>query len=181
VQVTSKRWGWFVIGIAALVAVAGAACADPDADKSPTAAATSAATKAATVPAATAAATKPAATVAATSAATAAATSAATSAATAGGGDATTLALIAKNTLWDKSELNAKPGAVTITVDNQDDGIPHNLHVYKGKDAKGQDMGMTELEAGPVKQELKLTLDKGDHFFVCDVHPATMAGKLEVE
>ena len=102
-------------------------------------------------------------------------------AATPGSGDGTTLTLIAKNTLWDKSELKAKPGTVTFQMDNQDDGIPHNIHVYKGKDNTGQDMGMTELEAGPVKQTLTLELTAGEYFFVCDVHPATMAGKLEVE
>lgn len=91
------------------------------------------------------------------------------------------LTLIAKNTLWDYSKLKAKPGAITIVEDNQDAGVVHNVHVYKGDDNKGQDMGMTELAAGPVKAELKLTVEKGDYFLVCDAHPATMSAKLDVE
>jgi plastocyanin len=42
-------------------------------------------------------------------------------------------------------------------------------------------MGKTEFVAGPVKQTLTLTLAAGEYFFVCDVHPPTMSGKLEVE
>lgn len=96
-----------------------------------------------------------------------------------GGGN--TLTLVAKNTLWDKNELKAKPGEVTIIVDNQDPGIVHNVHVYKGEDNTGEDMGMSDLEAGPSQQTLKLTLEAADYFYVCDAHPATMEGKLDVE
>jgi plastocyanin len=168
----TKRWALLGAAGLAIAASLAAACGGGGSDSS---------------------ATKPAATTAATTAPTKAAapTSAATSAATAQptqasgndqpSGDGTTLTLVAKNTLFDKSELKASPGAITIIEDNQDDGIPHNVHVYKGKDNKGQDMGMTQLEAGPIKQELKLTVEKGDYFYVCDVHPATMSGKLEVE
>lgn len=111
-------------------------------------------------------------------------TSAATAAATAKGDDgpvSNDLKLIGRNTLFDKSKLRAKAGEITITEDNQDGGIVHNVHVYKGKDAKGESMGMTELEAGPVVQTLKLNLQAGQYFYVCDVHPATMSGTLTVE
>jgi plastocyanin len=151
----TKRWALLgAAGLAIAAAVAGA-CGGSGSDSS---------------------ATKPAATTAATQA---------TQPTQSGGsGEASadgTITLVAKNTLFDKTELKAKPGPLTIIEDNQDDGIPHNVHVYKGKDNKGQDMGMTQLEAGPIKQELKLTLEAGDYFYVCDVHPATMSGKLEVE
>lgn len=94
---------------------------------------------------------------------------------------ASTITLIAKNTLWDKTKLEAKPGEVTIEVDNQDGGIVHNVHVFKGKDDTGEDMGMTEIEAGPVKQTFKFTAVAGEYFYVCDAHPATMTGTIEVE
>jgi plastocyanin len=96
-------------------------------------------------------------------------------------GKATTLTLIANNTLFDKSELTARRGTVTIQMDNQDEGIPHNIHVYKGKDNTGPDLGKTDIEAGRVKQTLTLELTAGEYFFVREVHAATMAGKLEVE
>jgi plastocyanin len=96
------------------------------------------------------------------------------------GGEGNEVTLVSKNTLFDKSELEATAGEVTIIHDNQDGGIIHNVHVYKGSDADGEDKGMTELEAGPVVQELELTLDEGEHFYVCDSHPATMSGTLTV-
>ncbi|MBI5287579.1 MAG: cupredoxin domain-containing protein [Chloroflexi bacterium] len=114
-------------------------------------------------------------------AATSAATSASGTEPASNGGAASTIDLVAKNTLWDKTELEAKAGKVTFNVDNQDAGLVHNLHIYKGKDADGTDLGATELEAGPVKQKLELELEAGEHFFTCDAHPATMSGKLEVE
>jgi hypothetical protein len=97
-----------------------------------------------------------------------------------GGERPSAITLVAKDTLWDKTKLEAKAGEVTFTVDNQDGGIVHNLHIYTGTDNTGEDMGETELEAGPIKQTLKVTFEPGTSFFVCDSHPATMAGTIEV-
>ena len=113
-------------------------------------------------------------------------TSAATAGATSGAGTATTgttteLAIVASNLLFDKTDLRAAPGTVKITVDNQDAGVPHNIHVFKGEDASGESVKMTELTIGPAKETLTLDLAKGDYFFQCDAHPATMAGKIDVE
>jgi plastocyanin len=93
----------------------------------------------------------------------------------------TELSLVASNLLFDKSELKAAPGTIKIVVDNQDGGVPHNIHVFKGEDASGESVGMTDLTAGPSKETLTLNLAAGDYFYHCDAHPATMAGKLDVE
>lgn len=99
-----------------------------------------------------------------------------------GDGDgSSTITLVAKDTLWDQTKLEVTAGEVTFTVDNRDGGIVHNLHIYKGTDNTGEDIGETELEAGPVEQTLTVTFEPGTYFFVCDVHPATMAGTIEVE
>ena len=98
-----------------------------------------------------------------------------------GDGDGSAFTLVAKNTLWDKTDLQAKAGEITFTVDNQDGGVVHNLHIYEGMDNSGEDKGATELEAGPVTQTLTVTFEPGTYFFLCDVHPATMAGTIEVE
>jgi plastocyanin len=176
VQRSLKRWAWLGAGIISLAAVIGAACGEGGSyEKTATPGAPPpAATKPATTPA-TAAQTESATTPGA-STPTQGATAAATS-----GGEATTLTLVAKNTLFDKSELKAKAGAVTIEVDNQDTGLPHNIHVFKGNDNTGESMGKTDIEAGPVKQMLKLQLAAGEYFFVCEVHPATMSGKIVIE
>lgn len=81
---------------------------------------------------------------------------------------------------FDTDKLTAAAGSVTIAFDNQDAGIPHNISVHEGGDAKGKTLGKTDLEAGPIKQELKLDLTAGSYFFQCDVHPATMKGTLTV-
>ena len=164
-HISLKRWAGIGLGAVTAGAVLGAACGGGgDAKTTPAATGGTPATTAA----ATAAATKP--------------SGAPTQAATASGdaGQGTTVTMIAKNTAFDKSEWTAKPGDVTIVMDNQDPGIPHNLHVFKGTDSKGQDLGKTDIAAGPVKQTLKLNLTAGDYFLVCDVHPATAFAKLKV-
>lgn len=86
-----------------------------------------------------------------------------------------TLELTAKGIAFDKTALTASAGAVSIRFDNQDAGIPHNLHVSgSGVDAK------TEIEEGPATQTLDLDLEAGTYSYVCDVHPQQMKGELNV-
>ncbi len=94
-------------------------------------------------------------------------------------GGATTI--VAENVAWQTTAgrslrcMHAKAGEkVTFTVDNRD-SVRHNLHISgNGFSEK------TELEAGPVTQELALTVPKaGTYRFVCDIHP-NMTGTLTV-
>lgn len=90
-------------------------------------------------------------------------------------GPTQTIDIAAQNVAFSKAALSVGAGAVTIAFDNQDDGIPHNLHVTgSGIDEK------TEIEAGPTAQTLKLELEAGRYSYVCDVHPQQMKGDLEV-
>jgi mono/diheme cytochrome c family protein/plastocyanin len=93
---------------------------------------------------------------------------------------ATELTVIGQSTLFDTDKLLGVAGKeLTITFDNRDSGIPHNIHFFKGKDATGTDVGTTDVAAGPVVQTLKIgPLDAGDYFYQCDVHPGTMSGTL---
>jgi plastocyanin len=77
------------------------------------------------------------------------------------------------------NKLTASAGTVTIVFDNQDFGVPHNIHVLKGTTASGDSVGVTAIESGPKKQTLKLELAAGTYYFRCDVHP-TMNGSLTV-
>ncbi len=81
---------------------------------------------------------------------------------------------------FDKSELTAAAGTVTILFDHQDAGVVHNISVFEGTSASGTLVGKTDLETGPVKQTLTLDLKAGAYFFQCDAHPTTMKGKLTV-
>jgi plastocyanin len=83
--------------------------------------------------------------------------------------------IVAADVAWDTDCLETPAGQpLTIVIDNRDDGVNHNLHLT---DAPGTPK--TELEAGPVTQELAVSLEAGDYSFVCDIHP-NMVGTLEV-
>jgi plastocyanin len=112
--------------------------------------------------------------------ATAKATPAATGQGTAAAGGSVAIKASGSVLKFDTDKLTAAAGTITIMFDNQDAGIPHNISVHEGSDAKGKTLGKTDLEAGPVKQELKLDLKPGSYFYQCDAHPSTMKGTLTV-
>lgn len=91
------------------------------------------------------------------------------------------LTLVGKDVKFDKSSLEAKAGTVVIEFDNQDNGVQHNLAVFKGTDASGESVGATEVAMGPTKQTLTLNLQPGTYYYQCDVHPKQMTGKLVVQ
>jgi plastocyanin len=84
--------------------------------------------------------------------------------------------LVAKDVAWDTDCLSLPADtAVTITIDNQDDKVNHNLHVLGLPDGSPK----TNLEEGPVTQELQVSAPAGRYVYVCDVHP-NMKGDLQV-
>jgi plastocyanin len=73
----------------------------------------------------------------------------------------------------------------TITFDNQDDGIPHNVQIFEGDDTSGTPVFApegNELVTGPdtVVYEVP-ALAAGSYTFNCLSHPTTMVGTLTVE
>jgi plastocyanin len=95
-------------------------------------------------------------------------------------GAGATLSLVGINSTFDKETLEAPAGPVTIEFDNRDGGVVHNVHFFRGDSARGESVGETDLEPGPVKQTLTMTLESGDYYYQCDVHPTTMKGTLRV-
>lgn len=81
--------------------------------------------------------------------------------------------LSAQNIAFSNTELSASAGEVTITFDNRDDGVPHNLHLT----GTGVDEA-TDIETGPATQQLRVRLEPGTYTFVCDVHPQQMRGEV---
>jgi plastocyanin len=92
----------------------------------------------------------------------------------------TKITVTASNILFDKTALTAPAGQVTIELVNNDAGVPHNIHFFKGNDATGESVGMTPITTGPTTDTIALTFEKGTYFYQCDVHPTTMTGKLTV-
>jgi len=82
--------------------------------------------------------------------------------------------LVADELQWDTDCLQAQAGALTIEVDNRDEGQNHNVHL---PDAPGAPA--TDLEQGPSRQELDVDLEPGSYEFICDIHP-NMVGTLTV-
>lgn len=77
-------------------------------------------------------------------------------------------------------QMEASAGPVTITFDNQDEGVLHNIRFYEGSNADGRFIRKTELERGLDVQTLQLDLRPGTYFYDCEVHPAGMTGTLVI-
>ena len=83
--------------------------------------------------------------------------------------------IVAEDLSFDPERVSAPIGTVEITLDNRDDGVAHNIVVT----GNGVDAG-TELERGPVSQELAVEFpEAGSYSFVCEIHPP-MKGTFEV-
>ena len=95
------------------------------------------------------------------------------------GAPVTSATIVGKNITFDLNALTVPAGQeVTITFDNQDAAVPHNLHIQAGPEGDFK----TEIVEGPVLQTLTFEIAKpGSYSFVCDVHPIQMAGTLVVE
>jgi len=89
---------------------------------------------------------------------------------------------VGANLLFDKDRIEVPAGSrVKIVFDNRDTGVQHNFAVYGTSEAKELLAG-TDLEAGPVVQELTFeTPPAGEYFYRCDVHPTTMIGTFAVK
>src|SRR5205823_8521573 len=99
----------------------------------------------------------------------------------AAGGNNAALTITAKNVKFDQTTASIPGGPVTIAFDNEDSGVLHNLHIFQGTDATGASVGATDETAGPVAQQLQVSLTQGAaYFYRCDVHPDQMKGNLTV-
>ena len=83
---------------------------------------------------------------------------------------------------FDPTTLSAKPNtAFTLTFDNQDPTAPHNV-VINDPSGTAVPMGDTAFFQGPQKKSYAVpALKAGTYAFLCQVHPSTMKGTLEVK
>ncbi|HLB39051.1 MAG TPA: cupredoxin domain-containing protein [Actinomycetota bacterium] len=87
----------------------------------------------------------------------------------------------AVNLLFDPTELSLPAGETsTITLDNQDGGIPHNIAIYTD-DSYSKALYTGELFPGAATKDYEIpALEPGTYPFRCDAHPTTMLGTLTV-
>jgi plastocyanin len=91
------------------------------------------------------------------------------------------LEVIAQGIAFDTDCLVAPAGeAFTITFDNQDQGLPHNVAIYTDSSA-AQSLFVGETFPGVAERTYDLEpQEAGDYFFRCDVHPDQMTGAFAV-
>lgn len=91
-----------------------------------------------------------------------------------------TIKISASNIKFDKDQLTAQPGAIKIEFANNDANVTHNFAVYKSASDTSTPLGATPITTGPDKQTLSITLDQGEFYYQCEVHPQQMHGTLIV-
>jgi plastocyanin len=95
--------------------------------------------------------------------------------------NAVTVSITAKNFAFSTNSITAPRGAqVTVSFDNQDQGIPHNVAFYTSA-AATQSIYKGQIVTGPAQSTFTFTAPStpGTYFFRCDVHPQ-MSGNFVV-
>ena len=98
------------------------------------------------------------------------------------GGGPAVVTVVAQNIKFDKSSITATAGLdVTVTLDNRDAGVLHNIAFYTNRSATSKIFG-GPIITGPATDTSKFTAPgAGNYFFRCDVHPDTMTGSFVVQ
>lgn len=99
-----------------------------------------------------------------------------------GAGPGVTLAVAAKNVLFNVTSITVPAGStVTVYFDNQDSGVPHNFAVYTNQQATTK-IFAGQIINGPGTTSYTFTAPStpGSYWFRCDVHPTVMYGTLNV-
>jgi plastocyanin len=96
-----------------------------------------------------------------------------------GGSQAPGTLIVALAVQFDPVEVVVPAGQpLTITFDNQDPGIPHDLVI---RDANGREIANSGIINGPAQAQLGLgPLEPGAYPFVCTVHP-NMVGTITAQ
>jgi plastocyanin len=93
---------------------------------------------------------------------------------------ATGLQLAASNAAFDTKELDFKAGEETVLPFNNEDSLAHNFSIYEDDSATKDLFKGAEVPGGSSTDYDIPSLDKGEYFFRCDLHPS-MNGAVVVE
>ena len=82
---------------------------------------------------------------------------------------------------WDQKKLTVAAGQpVTVTMVNEDTGVPHDFVIYRDP-ARTQVVARTEQCTAPCQAQLQVTLPPGKYYYNCSIHPVEMRGELEAK
>ncbi|MGH2768999.1 MAG: cupredoxin domain-containing protein, partial [Actinomycetota bacterium] len=96
------------------------------------------------------------------------------------GGEATQVALRAKDLVFDVAELDLAAGTDVVVRLRNDDTVPHNLAIFAGEHATDKKFFTGAIFSGPATKEYRFKAPPaGAYHFHCDVHP-NMQGKVVV-
>jgi len=97
------------------------------------------------------------------------------------GGQAQNVLVIAKNIAFNVKTIDLKANSlISLTLDNQDPGIPHNLEILTGPNGSTLVAGPAPF-GGPAKQTWTFTAPApGTYYFHCIVHPPQLNGTVTV-
>jgi plastocyanin len=97
-----------------------------------------------------------------------------------GGGPDGGVTVVAQNLAFDASEIDLPADAPsTITFDNQDAGVQHNIAIYNDS-SLAEALFTGEIVTGPASADYQVpALTAGEYYFHCDVHP-NMNGSVVV-
>jgi len=100
---------------------------------------------------------------------------------TTGGGESA-VTVTALGVAFDTSTIDLAANAPsTITFDNQDAAVQHNIAIY-ADDTLAENLFRGELTTGPKTVDYAVpALEAGEYYFQCDVHPTTMTGTVVVQ
>ena len=96
--------------------------------------------------------------------------------------EGTALAIVAADNKFDKDCMAAPADqAFTIELDNQDNGIPHNVSLYDTADGGKKELFKGEIISGPSKTTYQVPAQAaGKYEFICDPHEGFMRGAFIV-
>jgi plastocyanin len=95
------------------------------------------------------------------------------------GGPGAGVTVVAQNLAFDTATIELEPVPTTITFENRDAGVQHNIAIYADSSLADELFG-GELVTGPTTVEYAVPpLQPGEFYFQCDVHP-TMSGNIVV-
>ncbi len=95
------------------------------------------------------------------------------------GGPGGGVTVVAQNITFDTSTIHLEPVPTTITFENRDAGVQHNIAIYADS-SLSDELFNGDLVTGPDTAQYQVpALQPGEHYFQCNVHP-TMNGSVLV-